>query len=259
MWRNRIIQSHKRIIAQKYIHPFKYYKIRQRSLAVLPNLFTLGNAFFGFCSLIFVARDTLWLGAYAIILGGMMDALDGRIARYTGNATSLGLQLDSLCDALSFCVAPAFLMYFWHLHKIGFLGLLGAIFFVLTGIFRLARFNITADVQKTHFLGLPTTIAALTLIVYFLAYFKSSFLLRYHYITFFVTMLLSFLMVSSIAFPTGKYLGKKWYACFAFIGLAGLCIFGFVRVGLYAISFYLLASILLHTYRKIYKIRMSKY
>jgi CDP-diacylglycerol--serine O-phosphatidyltransferase len=219
---------------------FHLYHFKQKSLFLLPNLFSLGNAFFGFCSLIFIAREALVAGAYAILLGGLMDMLDGRIARYTGNSSAIGVQLDSLCDAVSFCVAPAFLMYFWQLKTFGIFGFLGCVFFLLTGIFRLARFNITHGAQAVYFLGIPTTIAACTLIVIFLNFENITFTCLYSWLLCAVVTLLGFLMISSFKFPTLKHLKKRWYTLGMLTAVAVNMILGFIKVSLIALCCYFL-------------------
>src|SRR5687768_5765026 len=89
-------------------------------LQVLPTLVTLGNVLAGFLALSYavdawreldpVARERLWTyAAWAVVLGMVCDALDGRVARLTGAASSFGAELDSLADMITFGVAPALL------------------------------------------------------------------------------------------------------------------------------------------------------
>jgi Phosphatidylserine synthase len=125
----------------------------RNGIRFLPFLFTLGNAFFGFCSIVLAFEGELIDSAYCIFLGAMMDALDGRIARFMKVESALGLELDSLCDAISFCLAPAFLAYVWHLRWLGASGIVIGAFFLLAGLFRLARFNLLHDEQGTFFLA----------------------------------------------------------------------------------------------------------
>lgn len=219
---------------------FRLYPFKQKSLSLLPNLFTLGNAFFGFCSLVFVAKESLVAGAYVILLGGLMDMLDGRLARYAGSTSDLGLQLDSLCDAISFCVAPAFLMYFWQLRNLGILGFVACALFVLTGVLRLARFNITHEAQTLYFRGIPTTIAASTLVVFFLNFAKHTFGRSQILLLLALVTSLSLLMVSSLKFPTLKHLKKQWCALGTLAILAFFMIFGLTKMGLIVISCYFL-------------------
>ncbi|MBM3886693.1 CDP-diacylglycerol--serine O-phosphatidyltransferase [Candidatus Dependentiae bacterium] len=178
----------------------------RRSLKLLPNLFTLGNAFFGFCALIFAAHNHPQAAAYCILLGASMDALDGRIARLTNSTSPLGMQLDSLADAVTFCVAPAFVIYMLNFHHGYTLGFLSCAFYMLAGIFRLARFNITHQAQSSFFLGLPTTFAGCALALSILSFSLSDHL-------FFMALLminLGYLMVSRWRFPSFKHASKKW-------------------------------------------------
>src|SRR3990172_8049212 len=141
-------------------HPKKRLRlIFKRGLQVLPNLFTLGNAFFGFCAIIFAAHGNMIAAAYFILWGALFDALDGRVARYAQVTSEFGMQLDSLCDSISFCMAPAVLMYLWQLHNIGIVGFLSCSFFLVAGLLRLAKFNLTHNQQQIAFIGVPTTVA----------------------------------------------------------------------------------------------------
>ena len=220
------------------------YQFRKKGLSLLPNLFTLGNAFFGFCALIFVAQEAFVAGAYAILIGALTDMLDGRIARYTGCASTLGLQLDSLCDAISFCVAPAFFMYFWQLKSLGVIGFIVSAFFLLSGVLRLARFNVTHQAQSNYFIGVPTTIAACSLMVIFLN-LENTILCRYHaWYLLVIVLLLALLMISTLKFPTLKQLKKKWYALGILGAAAFLLIFGFIQVSFIMLSCYFMFAII---------------
>lgn len=184
----------------------------KRKFYQLPNLFTLGNGFFGFASIIFASNGDLIPAAYFILFGAFFDALDGRIARLMGITSELGGQLDSLCDAISFGLAPAFLMYNWELNQTGAIGFMVSAFFLMAGLVRLARFNITKSDQTIFFLGVPITIAGCFLATFFLTagnlvtkpYFVSLLL--------FIMIVLAYLMMSSIRFPTFKHVSKGWYA-----------------------------------------------
>ena len=176
----------------------------KKRLSFLPHLFTLGNAFFGFCSLVAAASGEIRVAAHFILLGALMDALDGRVARLMGVESDLGVQMDSLSDAVSFCVAPAFLMYSWQLKHLGFVGIIVGGLFVLAGLIRLARFNLMHDEQTIFFLGVPTTIAGCFLVSF------SLFVKNVNHSMLFVLFLsalilaLSWLMVSTVPFPTFK-------------------------------------------------------
>jgi|SaaInlLV_10m_DNA_2_1039722.scaffolds.fasta_scaffold00942_3 CDP-diacylglycerol---serine O-phosphatidyltransferase len=200
----------------------------KKRLSFLPHLFTLGNAFFGFCSIVFAAHGEIGMSGRFILLGALMDMLDGRIARLMGVASDLGVELDSLSDLISFCVAPAFLIYVWQLKSFGFLGIVICSVFALAGLMRLARFNIIHEQQTIYFLGVPTTVAGCFLVSLVLYATEMTY---DFWLTFFLALLiliLSWLMVSSVQFPTFKkssFKFKNRYLLFAFIIL-----FAFVAV-----------------------------
>ena len=185
-----------------------------KGVSFLPHLFTLGNAFFGFLSIIFSAKGSFVASSYCILIGMLMDALDGRIARLVGATSALGVELDSLSDAVSFCVAPAVLIYFSLLHNLESLGILACTLYLVSGLFRLARFNIISDQQSLYFLGLPTTAAACLIVSIFLNIKSYAFSVAdwsatdwsvdATIIMFFITLLLAGLMVGNVHFPTFK-------------------------------------------------------
>lgn len=133
----------------------------RRGIYLLPTLFTVGNLLCGFTSLIHSLRGEVEQAALFIIFAGILDALDGRIARLTGTSTEFGRQFDSLADITSFGIAPALLSHQWVLASFGRLGWFIAFLFVVCAAMRLARFNIQASVaEKRHFAGLPSPPAA---------------------------------------------------------------------------------------------------
>lgn len=178
--------------------------VLRSKLSFLPNLFTLGNLFFGFCSIVYSTKEDFYVAAVFIYLGALMDSLDGRIARLLGISSEFGLQLDSLADAVSFCLAPAILVYCWYLKDFAFIGLLISSLFLITGLIRLARFNIIHEKQTIFFLGMPTTIAGTFLITFLLNFKDYDQSFNFLLILSFLVILLSFLMVSRISFPTFK-------------------------------------------------------
>ena len=133
----------------------------RRGIYLLPTLFTVGNIFCGYWSLIHTYRGALETAAVLIIVAAVLDGLDGRIARLTGATSDFGVEFDSLADMVSFGVAPALLAYKWALEPLGRTGWLVAFLFVVCAAMRLARFNLqigTAD--RRFFAGLPTPSAA---------------------------------------------------------------------------------------------------
>jgi CDP-diacylglycerol--serine O-phosphatidyltransferase len=128
---------------------------------VLPNLVTTGNLFFGFFAIIQSTKLNFLYAAYAIVAAAVFDLLDGRLARLTRSTSKFGAEYDSLCDLVSFGVAPGILLYMWALQPFGRLGWIACFIFTACGALRLARFNVQATViEKAYFQGLPIPMAA---------------------------------------------------------------------------------------------------
>lgn len=138
---------------------------RRRGIYLLPTLFTVGNLFCGYSSLIQSSTGHLGLAASLIVVAAVLDALDGRIARLTGTTSSFGLEFDSLADIVSFGLAPALLAYHGGLRPLGRIGWLLAFLYVVCAAMRLARFNTqtAAAVDRRHFVGLPSPVAGCVL------------------------------------------------------------------------------------------------
>jgi len=131
------------------------------TIALLPNLLTTMSLFSGFYSIVSSINGRFLHAAVAIIVAGLFDGLDGRIARLTRTTSKFGEQYDSLCDLISFGVAPALLAYLWVLKPYGRYGWLAAFLYVATTALRLARFNSMIDeTPKNVFVGLPCPAAA---------------------------------------------------------------------------------------------------
>lgn len=129
---------------------------------ILPNLITTGNLFFGFFSIVKGLQGDFTWAASAILLAAIFDVLDGRVARMTGGTSEFGVQYDSLCDLVSFGLAPAFMMYNFGLNAYGRLGWIICFLFLACGALRLARFNVQSSIGKASgdFTGLPIPMAA---------------------------------------------------------------------------------------------------
>lgn len=142
------------------------------SRSIVPNLFTLANIFCGFSAIIATSDGKFFEAGLFILFAGIFDALDGFVARLTRSASALGVQLDSLCDATSFGVAPSYLLYEICLQHSHPFGILLASIPALAGVFRLARFNVelTSLEDKKYFTGMPIPAGALTIVSYLLFY-----------------------------------------------------------------------------------------
>ena len=110
--------------------------------AILPNTLTIIGVCIGLSSIKFALDQNYGLSIIALLIAGILDTLDGRIARLIKGTSKVGKELDSLTDVVSFGVAPAFIMYFWTLNELGKLGWLIVLVYVVCCALRLARFNI---------------------------------------------------------------------------------------------------------------------
>ena len=115
---------------------------------VLPNLVTTGNIFFGFFAVVQSIRGEFLYAAYAIVAAAVFDLMDGRLARLTRSTSKFGAEYDSLCDLVSFGMAPAVLLYQWALSPFGRLGWMACFLYLACGALRLARFNVQANVVE---------------------------------------------------------------------------------------------------------------
>lgn len=129
---------------------------------LLPSAFTIGNILLGFYAVILGTRDgDFQTAALLIFAAGILDALDGRIARMSGTDSEFGKEYDSMADVLTFGSAPAWLCYAWGLSSLGRIGWLVPLFFLVCCATRLARFNVqTKIVDSRYFVGLPSPAAA---------------------------------------------------------------------------------------------------
>ena len=167
---------------------------REKLFAVLPTMLTLGNAVCGFGAITFAAKWSggdpalsLFVASCLIYLAMLFDALDGSAARLTKQTSEFGAQLDSLCDAISFGAAPAFLMLQFSqsrdFHSRS-LWLIAALY-VVCAVLRLARFNVETDEDDAHdsFSGLPSpaaagTVASFPLMVFWFRHLEDSELVK---------------------------------------------------------------------------------
>lgn len=136
--------------------------------SVIPNLFTLANLFCGFASIVASFEGNLKGAAFLIIMSGVFDMLDGVVARITKSTSEFGVELDSLCDAVSFGVGPSVMLWVAFFHEWHNWGLLLASLPAMAGVLRLARFNVqlTSMEDKLYFRGMPIPAGAFTIVSY---------------------------------------------------------------------------------------------
>ena len=127
---------------------------------ILPNIFTLVGVCIGLSSIKFAFDGNFQFSVIAIIVAGIIDGLDGRIARLIRGTSKVGKELDSLTDVISFGVAPAFIMYFWKLNQLGRIGWFICLIYVVAVALRLARFNVSTSEEPSwkdnFFEGIPS-------------------------------------------------------------------------------------------------------
>jgi CDP-diacylglycerol--serine O-phosphatidyltransferase len=149
-------------------NPKEVRKSMGKGIYLLPNMFTTGALFAGFYAIIAAMNGRFEIAAIAIFLAGLLDGLDGRVARLTNTQSAFGAEYDSLSDMVSFGVAPALIMYLWSLVYLrdisvfmGKLGWLTAFIYATCTALRLARFNTQIGVaDKRYFQGLASPAAA---------------------------------------------------------------------------------------------------
>ncbi|SCY26986.1 CDP-diacylglycerol--serine O-phosphatidyltransferase [Alkaliphilus peptidifermentans] len=124
--------------------------------AHIPNMFTFFNLTLGILAIISILGEAYAISALLILLAAFMDRFDGKLARKFDAESELGKELDSLCDLISFGVAPAILIWSYQLSDIGIIGLGIIVLFAICGAYRLARFNIIEF--EGFYMGIPITL-----------------------------------------------------------------------------------------------------
>ena len=184
----------------------------KNSRIILPNILTLFGVCIGLSSIKFAFDGNFELAIIAVIVAGIIDGLDGRIARLINATSKVGKELDSLTDVISFGVAPAFIMYFWSLVEIGRLGWLVALIYVVCVALRLARFNVSSSEEPSwkdnFFEGVPSPaggILVMTPLIFSLSGLDQFYVFSLNYnilsVIFFITT--SILLISK--FPTYSF------------------------------------------------------
>ncbi len=202
-------------------HPFRRDRMK-RGIYVLPNLFTTANLFGGFYSAIASMKGMYEIAAIAILIAAVLDGLDGRIARITHTTSKFGAEYDSLCDLVTFGVAPGLLVYTWSLSAYGKWGWLAAFLFAVCGALRLARFNVQIGVVDSRvFNGLPIPGGAAAVATAVLLYFYLGGEGRYPSMAVLLGVVaLSLFMVSSIKYYSFKdlnFFSRKPFMSFVLI------------------------------------------
>ena len=134
---------------------------RRKGLYILPNAISLAALFASFYAIVMAMNGRFEAAAIGIFCAAVLDSLDGRVARMTNSQSAFGEQMDSLCDMVSFGLAPALIVYVWALQGLGRFGWMAAFVYCAAAALRLARFNVNIGVvDKRFFQGLPSPAAA---------------------------------------------------------------------------------------------------
>ena len=193
--------------------PKKNFKIvsDKKTRMILPNAITLIGVCIGLTSIKFAIDGKFAIAIIAILFAGLMDALDGRIARLIKGTSKMGKELDSLGDVISFGVAPALIMYFWNLQYLEKLGWFVCLVYVVCVALRLARFNISSEEEPSwkdnFFEGMPSPaggiIVLMPLILSFSGLDKFLFKINYDLLVPIFFIIVSILLISTI--PTYSF------------------------------------------------------
>ncbi len=206
----------------------------RRVVIVMPSAFTLGNLFFGFWSMVYAFQGRYAWAGWFIVFAGILDLLDGRVARMSNTGSRFGAELDSLVDVISFGVAPALLMYFLEFQNAGRFAWILCYIYVVAVALRLARYNVTAGTKapSSWFTGMPSPSAGMTLAVYYPFSQTEWYQRSLAYVDFgqqglaVLMLLLAVLMVSNVKYPRFPPIGLR-----SARGIFGLLVHLLILVG----------------------------
>jgi CDP-diacylglycerol---serine O-phosphatidyltransferase len=183
---------------------------------LVPNVVTLLALCAGLTAIRLAFEDRYGLALAAVVFAAILDAIDGRLARFLKGTSRFGAELDSLSDFVNFGVAPALILYFWGLHGLKSAGWIAALVFAICVGLRLARFNVMLDdpdqpAWASHFfVGMPAPAGAITVLLPIYASFlglpRSGALT---WLTLVYTLGVASLMVSRLPVFSGKRVGTR--------------------------------------------------
>ena len=252
-------------------------KLKHTGAITAPSLFTLGNLACGFFSILAASKGNFAQAGWLILFAMVFDMFDGRIARLLGTESNFGVEMDSLADAVSFCTAPAMLMYFFVLHTQPIWGAPIACVYACFGVLRLAKFNAIAyagEGSKKYFAGLPTPAAAAILASFAISYsimegnmggrniqLLTVYLPHLYNFVWFAMLILSLLMVSNIPYAAFKSKREKGLSVWTLLLIVFLVVM-LIRfpqdVIFIVFSLYVLFGLLAVLYRAFRKIKVEK-
>ena len=177
-------------------------KTKRLKRSFIPNVATVFNMFLGFMAITLILNGEPIKAGWVMMVGGLFDIIDGKLARLLGLSSRFGTEFDSLADTISFCAVPSILIYSVYVEGLPFL--LGAVISfmpLLFGTIRLARFNVdTGENPKPYFIGLTTPLTAITIISFMLFNYQSYGDMGDPRLALVLVAILSFLMISPVRF-----------------------------------------------------------
>ncbi len=186
-------------------------KPKRLKRSFIPNVATIFNMFLGFMAITLILNGETIKAGWVMMVGGLFDIIDGKLARLLGLSSRFGTEFDSLADTISFCAVPSILIYSVYVEGLPYL--LGAVISfmpLLFGTIRLARFNIdTGENPKPYFTGLTTPLAAITIISFMLFNYQSYGDMGDPRLALVLVAILSFLMISPVRFSKFPLLSFK--------------------------------------------------
>lgn len=219
----------------------------RKVVVVIPSAFTIGNLFFGFWSIISAFNGNFRQAGWFIVYAGILDSLDGRVARRMGTGSRFGAELDSLVDIVSFGVAPALLIYFLEFSTAGRFGWVVCFLYVVAAALRLARFNVLSHGKPTPgwFTGLPSPAAGMTMATYYAfsqtSWYRTSveYMDLQHQGLVVLLLLTAALMVSKVQYPRGGVNIRKPTGILALVILIGFIVGSIVAPSTFLFPFFL--------------------
>ena len=240
----------------------------KKARMLLPNTLTLINVCIGLSSIKFALDSRFELSIIAILFAAVFDVLDGRVARLLKGTSLVGKELDSLADAISFGVAPAFIMYFWSLNSLGKFGWLLTMIYVVCVILRLARFNVNSKSEPSwrdnFFEGVPSPAGGILILMPLIFSLSEISLISINYkiIVPIFFIVISFLLISKVpTFAFKKITIPRRMTIFALFGVVLffglLLIYTFKVLFICGLIYICLIPIGYFSYQKIYKQKIS--
>lgn len=245
-------------------------KIKHTGTMAAPSLLTVANMGCGFFSILASVNQNFHRAGWLILIAMLFDMFDGRLARMLKAESKFGVEMDSLADLLSFCLAPAFMMYFFVLKGYAGYGSAVAFIYALFGALRLAKFNVMAlegTGSKKHFSGLPSPAGAAILASFVVSYsildpavkgnnlpFIEEWMLPHFYnLIVFIMLGIAFLMVSTVPYAAFKSKQQNVHKGPLFLLFIAVLIFFLIRyptnVVLVVFSVYVLFGLFMVLFR----------